>query len=99
MAPFFQRNRESLGRGLLTSLLTEELADGAILFLLFFLSVSSNGLHSSSVDATPTFCREKYNNYWFLACCTFNTAWDKPPMQLSKWSLVFKYSFGDLSVT
>ena len=53
-----------------------------LLALFSFLPLVSNGLDSSSVDANPTFCRKKDNS--FLACCTFTTALDKPPMQLSK---------------
>ena len=73
--------------------LRPRLAEGAVdegtLLLPFSLwPLARNGLASSSVDAKPTFCRKKDNS--FLACCTFTTAWDKPPMQLSKWSLVFK---------
>ena len=83
MAPFVQRNRESLGWGLLTSSFGGWSGRWSrSLATFFFLPLASNGLHSSSVDANPTFCRKKHN--LFLACCTFTTALDKPPMQLGK---------------
>ena len=70
----------------LWSRLAEGAVDEATLLLLFlsFLSLASNGLHSSSVAANPTFWQKKDNS--LLARCTFTTALDKPPMQLSKWS-------------
>ena len=72
-AEFFLRPRLAEGAG----------DEGTLLFLFFSLwPLASNGLASSSVDAKPTFCRKKDNS--FLACWTFYTAWDKPPMQLSK---------------
>ena len=98
VALFFQRNRESLDWSPLTSSFGRGSSRRShSLATFFFLSLASNGLHSSSVDANPTFCRKKDN--WFLACCTFTTAIDKPLMQLSKWSLDFKKSFGDRLVT
>ena len=99
VAPFFQRNRKSLGWGFLTFLIGGESGQRGRSLATFFsvLCLASNGLHSSSVYANPTFCRKKDN--LFLACCTFTTAIDKPLMQLSKWSLDFKKSFGDRLVT
>ena len=63
--------------------LPEGAGDEATLLLAFFsfLALASNGLDSSSVDANPTVCQKKDNS--FPACCTFITALDKPPMQLS----------------